>query len=734
MYTKALAPAAFKAWNPDKTGWFCDDGVYHWSSFRHETGSYRPLATTMPQAMPGCSWGWPLEEVLNLHLQVKGAHFFCEKLSDVKDQDEMDIELSPYISELPPEPLVVSAPDPPTPPPARTPVEVACAESAEQAEALLPPVPDEVEPPSRIEIAAPASTLAEETIIFNSKQNSWLSNFHPARIGGYRTLEHAYQAKKILFLTGETADFGAYGPLMAKHHGRKLCSGIDATEWNRVNVNVMRALLAEKFSDAKLASDLINTGSAVLAEATSDEFWGLGNSGSGRNVLGHLLMSLRTSLVEKQPEETPPRRLGPMEGCPACVLNDVRKPLPVPNPGETSWKIEPVVAMKCEHALRIELDTCTEDNFKEMHKTAAKNLQQRSLPFEGTVKGYLGVAGSGKTTNILKHINKKAVVVTPFKRLSREYKAKGFKAYTCFTFMAAPVKQYDQILLDEVFKMDVSVLRYAASLTSDLWIVGDPMQGGPGAEKKPPAVPSEIIGRLPRLATSYSVPADVAAYLSGTRGYNIRTASKVVHSVNWTSKEPPKDQEVVCFTTRSENANPKWTTAAKVQGTRVKHLNLHIENSATHLIHGAPELLLVALTRATVSTTIYCSREMIEGIYWPRFKHICQRGTAGGMGGDPYSEKHPTLGTLQFQQLGVYYQLTDVRHRGLPDFRLASLEAKPPEPARPQEVYSAASSSLAKRDKRKGTKHQLAQYHQLSPKGKAPKGPWRNTGSAATGL
>jgi ribA/ribD-fused uncharacterized protein len=135
-------------------------------------------------------------------------------------------------------------------------------------------------------------------------ENEFLSNFYPSPILHegivYPTNEHFFQAMKTLDLVERKAIANAETPGMAKRMGRTVKLRSD---WEQVKVDVMRTGLMLKFSDAKLAQKLIDTGDEELVEGNwwHDNTWGnchcpkcsrLG----GRNLLGMLLMEVRKEL------------------------------------------------------------------------------------------------------------------------------------------------------------------------------------------------------------------------------------------------------------------------------------------------------------------------------------------------------------------------------------------------------------------------------------------------------
>ena len=69
-------------------------------------------------------------------------------------------------------------------------------------------------------------------------------------------------------------------------------------DWEEVKVAVMTAAVWAKFTQHEdLRSVLVGTGDALLVEfSKKDHFWGNGGDGSGRNMLGHVLMKVRSEL------------------------------------------------------------------------------------------------------------------------------------------------------------------------------------------------------------------------------------------------------------------------------------------------------------------------------------------------------------------------------------------------------------------------------------------------------
>lgn len=131
----------------------------------------------------------------------------------------------------------------------------------------------------------------------------FLSNFWPCTIvhrgREFRSVEHAYQAAKYETTSIIEAIQVAPSPGQALRLGRLYQSSVDLT-WESRRVAVMRELVRQKFRDPVLARRLLDTGEEELAEGNSwgDAFWGVGlGSGHGANVLGHILMELRTETL-----------------------------------------------------------------------------------------------------------------------------------------------------------------------------------------------------------------------------------------------------------------------------------------------------------------------------------------------------------------------------------------------------------------------------------------------------
>jgi len=130
--------------------------------------------------------------------------------------------------------------------------------------------------------------------------NRFLSNFWPVDIifdgMEYSTVEHAFQAAKTLAVDERRQIAAAATPAIAKRLGKRVAL---RPEWDGVKVATMEQLLRLKFHDAQLARRLIATGDLYLEETNSwnDTFWGFSvNQNRGQNVLGNLLMKIRSEI------------------------------------------------------------------------------------------------------------------------------------------------------------------------------------------------------------------------------------------------------------------------------------------------------------------------------------------------------------------------------------------------------------------------------------------------------
>lgn len=136
-------------------------------------------------------------------------------------------------------------------------------------------------------------------------KNFFLSNFYP---NNQDSLEHLYQAAKFLDTKYAQMASNQLTPGRAKREARRLKElGYQRSDWESINLNVMKTLLYQKFSNATLREMLLATGDEILIEgnAWGDRFFGCVKNQNGEwvgeNHLGRMLMELRIQLKNELP-------------------------------------------------------------------------------------------------------------------------------------------------------------------------------------------------------------------------------------------------------------------------------------------------------------------------------------------------------------------------------------------------------------------------------------------------
>ncbi len=127
------------------------------------------------------------------------------------------------------------------------------------------------------------------------------SNFapYPFTLDGERwlTSEHYFQAQKFVDKAYKAKIRKSNSPMLAAQMGRDRKQKL-RRDWESVKVGVMRAAVLAKFTQhEELIALLLSTGDSKLVEHTeNDDYWGDGGDGSGKNMLGRILMQVRESL------------------------------------------------------------------------------------------------------------------------------------------------------------------------------------------------------------------------------------------------------------------------------------------------------------------------------------------------------------------------------------------------------------------------------------------------------
>jgi N-glycosidase YbiA len=162
--------------------------------------------------------------------------------------------------------------------------------------------------------------MAETTEVVNfysvGDEFGEFSNFapYPFTLDGERwqTSEHYFQAQKFKDKAYKTRIRQSNSPMLAARMGRDRKQKL-RRDWESVKVGVMRAAVLAKFTQhEELIALLLSTGDSKLVEHTeNDDYWGDGGDGSGKNMLGRILMQVREEMRLSQAAEqsiTPDRR------------------------------------------------------------------------------------------------------------------------------------------------------------------------------------------------------------------------------------------------------------------------------------------------------------------------------------------------------------------------------------------------------------------------------------------
>ncbi|MGA5817824.1 NADAR family protein [Kitasatospora sp. NPDC094028] len=127
------------------------------------------------------------------------------------------------------------------------------------------------------------------------------SNFsaHEVELDGllWPTSEHYFQAQKFLGTRQAELIRRASTPLRAAELGRDSSKPL-RRDWERVKDDVMRRAVMAKFQTHEdIRAILLSTGDEEIVEdTTTDHYWGRGRTGTGRNMLGRILMRTRSRL------------------------------------------------------------------------------------------------------------------------------------------------------------------------------------------------------------------------------------------------------------------------------------------------------------------------------------------------------------------------------------------------------------------------------------------------------
>ena len=147
------------------------------------------------------------------------------------------------------------------------------------------------------------STKTTSSILFYSVAEEFgeFSNFapFPIKIGGklWPTSEHYFQAQKFTDQSHIKKIRVANSPMTAARLGRSRKVALKKN-WEKSKDSVMFTAVTEKFSQhEELKELLLSTDDRKIIEHTrNDDYWGDGGDGTGKNMLGRILMKVRDQL------------------------------------------------------------------------------------------------------------------------------------------------------------------------------------------------------------------------------------------------------------------------------------------------------------------------------------------------------------------------------------------------------------------------------------------------------
>lgn len=154
--------------------------------------------------------------------------------------------------------------------------------------------------PSPSHATSPPTATPANPLYFKGS-NSPLSNFFPTRLTvwnmTFKSSEHAYQHKKCVTVGNNSAAANvlqAETPLEAKNIGNSVQSN---DNWKDIRQGVMYQILKLKSRQCpQFHQFLLQSCDRQLVEDTTHPYWGRGHQGNGLNMLGKLLMMLRSEL------------------------------------------------------------------------------------------------------------------------------------------------------------------------------------------------------------------------------------------------------------------------------------------------------------------------------------------------------------------------------------------------------------------------------------------------------
>jgi len=142
-------------------------------------------------------------------------------------------------------------------------------------------------------------------ILFYSSRGKYgaFSNFshHGIEADGlwWKTTEHYFQAQKFTNEEYKEKIRNAPDPKTAATLGRSRKVKL-RNDWEHIKDDIMRKAVRQKFhTHTELQELLLSTGNEEIIEnAPGDYYWGCGKDGTGKNMLGKILMEVRIELAK----------------------------------------------------------------------------------------------------------------------------------------------------------------------------------------------------------------------------------------------------------------------------------------------------------------------------------------------------------------------------------------------------------------------------------------------------
>ena len=156
------------------------------------------------------------------------------------------------------------------------------------------------------------STTNTQPIKFRGSKCTF-SNFYGTNLWKwgiqFASVEHAYNYRKAIEM-GQHVTAESIRSAPTPRQSQIIAEEITTDErWKQMKQSVMYDLLQEKSQQCQVfRNDLSASKDRLLVEDTSHEYWGRGYSGTGLNMLGRLLMTLRDNLPPATPNPYRPPR------------------------------------------------------------------------------------------------------------------------------------------------------------------------------------------------------------------------------------------------------------------------------------------------------------------------------------------------------------------------------------------------------------------------------------------